>query len=308
MPRPRRWLTATNIEAGEAPVAPRITGPKLSGSTVVGGLIVAIFIVTALAPGLFSNQSTTALDVGNQFAPPSLQHLFGTDEVGRDIFSRVVHGARYSLSMALSIVVIAGIVGTLLGLVAGYAGGWVDQLIMRITDIFFSLPTFVVAMALAVVLGRGMVSLVGALSVVWWPTYARLVRGMVLTLKERPHVRSARAIGATWTRILRRHILPFMTQELVVRATQDVGYALVAVSSLSFIGVGAQQPTPEWGLILAGARANITTSWAYPLFPGLMIVLATTGFSLLGDGLSSGTRRGRLRAPRLRGESGRTPQ
>jgi peptide/nickel transport system permease protein len=140
-----------------------------------------------------------------------------------------------------------------------------------------------------------MVSLVGALAIVWWPTYARLVRGMVLGLKERPHVRSARAVGATWTRILRRHIVPFMTQELVVRSTQDVGYAIVAVSSLSFIGVGAQQPTPEWGLILAGARANITTSWAYPFFPGLTIVLATTGFALLGDGLSGGTTRVQLR-------------
>jgi peptide/nickel transport system permease protein len=297
-------VTAASIEAGEPAVAKRLARPRLSGSTVVGGLIVALFAVMAFAPGLFSNQSTTALDVGNQFAPPDKHHLFGTDEVGRDIFSRVVHGAHYSLSMALAIVVIAGMIGTLLGLIAGYAGGWVDQLIMRITDIFFSLPTFVVAMALAVVLGRGMVSLVGALAIVWWPTYTRLVRGMVLALKEHPHVRSARAIGAGWLRILRRHILPFMTQELVVRTTQDVGYAIVAVSSLSFIGVGAQQPTPEWGLILAGARANITTSWSYPLFPGLVIVLATTGFSLLGDGLSGGTRRGRFR----RGRNRRTPE
>lgn len=301
-------MTATTIEAAEAAVTARLTKPRLTGGTVVGGLILAVFLVMALAPGLFSTYSTTALDVGNQFAGPGMHHLFGTDEVGRDIFSRVAHGARYSLSMALTIVIIAGVFGTLVGLVAGYLGGWVDQLMMRITDIFFSLPTFVVAMALAVVLGRGMVSLVGALSVVWWPTYARLVRGMVLALKERPHVRSARAIGATWTRIVRKHILPFMTTELVVRATQDVGYALVAVSSLSFIGVGAQQPTPEWGLILAGARANITSSWAYPFFPGLMIVFATTGFALLGDGLSGGTRRGRIRVQRLRRQGRRAPQ
>jgi peptide/nickel transport system permease protein len=290
-------MTVATIEAAEPAATTRLARPRPSG-TIIGGLIVALFLVMALAPGLFSRQSTTALDVGNQFAAPSIHHLFGTDEVGRDIFSRVVHGARYSLSMALAIVVIAGIIGTLLGLIAGYVGDKVDQLIMRITDIFFSLPTFVVAMALAVVLGRGMVSLVGALAMIWWPTYARFVRGMVLAIKERPHVRSARAIGATSTWILRKHILPFLTQEVVVRATQDVGYAIVAVSSLSFIGVGAQQPTPEWGLILAGARANITSSWSYPLFPGLVIVLATTGFSLLGDGLSGGSRRGRLRRGR----------
>jgi peptide/nickel transport system permease protein len=233
--------------------------------------------------------------VGRQFLPPSLDHLFGTDEVGRDIFSRVVHGARYTLSMSVAIVAIAAVIGTLLGLVAGYLGGWVDSLIMRITDVFFSLPIFVVAMSLAVVLGRGMLSLVGALSIVWWPTYARLVRGMVLAIKERPHVRSARAIGAGRLRVLRHHIVPFLTHELVVRSTQDIGYAIVAVSSLSFIGVGAQPPTPEWGLLLSGARSYITSSWAYPLFPGLVIIVATLGFALLGDALADRSRPGSRR-------------
>jgi peptide/nickel transport system permease protein len=217
--------------------------------------------------------------------------LFGTDEVGRDVFSRVVHGTRYTLSMALAIVVIAAVIGTLLGLLSGYAGGWADQLVMRFTDIFFSLPAFIVAMAVAVALGRGIVSLVAALSIIWWPTYARLVRGMVLSIKERPHVRSAQALGASRARILRRHVLPFVQQPVVVRATQDIGYAVVAVASLSFIGVGAQPPTPEWGLILAGARVSVTSSWSYVVFPGLVIMLATTGFALLGDGLGGGIRR-----------------
>ncbi len=260
------------------------------GLAAVGAVIVGLFVVMAIAPGLFSSQSTTTLDVGRQFLPPSLDHLFGTDEVGRDIFSRVVHGTRYTLSMSVAIVAIAAVIGTLLGLIAGYVGGWVDSLIMRITDIFFSLPTFVVAMSLAVVLGRGMLSLVGALSLVWWPTYTRLVRGMVLAIKERPHVRSAQAIGAGRLRVLRHHIVPFLTQELVVRTTQDIGYAIVAVSSLSFIGVGAQPPTPEWGLLLSGARSYITSSWAYPLFPGLVIIVATLGFALLGDALADRSR------------------
>jgi len=264
------------------------------GLAAVGAVLVAVFVVMAIAPGLFSSQSTTALDVGRQFLAPGLDHLFGTDEVGRDIFARVVHGTRYSLTMAVAIVLIAAGVGTVLGLIAGYGSKWVDSLVMRATDIFFSLPTFVVAMAVAVALGRGMVSLVGALAVVWWPSYARMVRGMVLSIKERPHVLAARAIGVRRGRIIRRHIAPFLRNELTVRTTQDVGYALVAVASLSFIGVGAQPPTPEWGLILSGARSYITSSWSYPLFPGLAIVLATTGFALLGDGLQklTGHRRG----------------
>ncbi|MGI8721213.1 MAG: ABC transporter permease [Geodermatophilaceae bacterium] len=291
-------MTAVSAEGTSPNLAFRSPRLRLAGSTVVGGLIVLLLVLMAVAPGLLPGRDVSGLDVANQYAPPSSAHWFGTDEVGRDIFTRIVEGTRYSLSMALSIVVIAAILGTLLGLVAGYAGGWVDQLIMRSTDIFFSLPTFVVAMALSVVLGRGMVSLVFALSVVWWPTYARLVRGMVLAIKERPHVRSARAIGASNSRILRKHIVPFMTQELVVRSTQDVGYAIVAVSSLSFIGVGAQPPTPEWGLLLFSARNSITISWSYPLFPGLMIVLATVGFALLGDGLSGGGSARRRRSGR----------
>lgn len=283
-------MSTVAIEALE-PVEVRSGWPRPNASAIAGGLIVALFVVMAIAPGLFSSQSITALNVSNHFAPPSWHHLFGTDEVGRDVFSRVVHGTRYTLSMALAIVVIAAVIGTLLGLLSGYAGGWADQLVMRFTDIFFSLPAFIVAMAVAVALGRGIVSLVAALSLIWWPTYARLVRGMVLSIKERPHVRSAQALGASRARILRRHVLPFVQQPVLVRATQDIGYAVVAVASLSFIGVGAQPPTPEWGLILAGARVSVTSSWSYVVFPGLVIMLATTGFALLGDGLGGGIRR-----------------
>jgi len=283
-------MSTVAIEALE-PVEVRSGWPRPNASAIAGGLIVALFVVMAIAPGLFSGQSITALNVSNHFAPPSWHHLFGTDEVGRDVFSRVVHGTRYSLSMALAIVVIAASIGTLLGLLSGYAGGWADQLVMRFTDIFFSLPAFIVAMAVAVALGRGIVSLVAALSLIWWPTYARLVRGMVLSIKERPHVRSAQALGASRARILRRHVLPFVQQPVLVRATQDIGYAVVAVASLSFIGVGSQPPTPESGLILAGSRVSVTSSWSYVVFPGLVIMLATTGFALLGDGLGGGIRR-----------------
>jgi peptide/nickel transport system permease protein len=266
--------------------APRRARGGVPFSLVAGALIVGTFVVMAVAPGVFSSRSTTNLDVANQFLPPSSAHWLGTDEVGRDLFTRVVHGARYSLTMAVLVVLISAVIGTLIGMIAGYAGGWVDQLIMRLTDVFFSLPTFVLAMAIAVVMGRGMASLVFALCLVWWPSHARMVRGMVLSLKERPHVQAARALGAHRRRLVVKHILPFLAGALNVRITQDIGYALVAVASLSFIGLGAQPPTPEWGLVLSGARTYITGSWWYPVFPGVAIVLATLGFSLLGDGIA----------------------
>jgi len=210
----------------------------------------------------------------------------GTDEVGRDIWTRVVHGTRYSVGMALGIVFIGAAFGTLYGAVAGFLGGTTDEISMRIVDVFLSLPGFILAMAIAASVGRGIVPLIVALAIVWWPSYARLARGMVLSLKERPYVEGARALGATSPYIIRRHIVPLMFDQLNVRITQDIGYALVAVAGLSFIGLGAQPPAPEWGLLLSSARAYITSSWWYAIFPGLAIAFATVGLALLGDALS----------------------
>lgn len=244
------------------------------------------FVVCAIFPNLVAPGDPTRLNVVNQFTPPGPGQLLGTDEVGRDLFTRIIHGTRYSLGLAIVVVLCGATLGTLYGMLAGFAGGLADEALMRIVDVFFSLPAFILAMAIAAVMGRGIVSLVLALIVIWWPGYARMVRGMVLSLKERLHVEGARALGAGPVYIMRRHILPFMLRELNVRVTQDFGYALVAVASLSFIGLGVQPPTPEWGLLLAGARQYITGSWWYPIFPGLAITIATVGFSMLGDGLS----------------------
>lgn len=252
----------------------------------IGTAIVVVFAVFAIAPGLVAPRSPTELDVASQLLPPSGEHLMGTDEVGRDIFTRVVHGTRYSLGMAAAVVAIGALVGIIVGAIAGVAGGFVDNVVMRVVDVFLSLPIFVLAMAMAAVLGRGVLPLVVALGLVWWPGYARIVRGMVMSVSKRQHVESARALGPGPLYILRRHILPFTIGQLNVRITQDMGFALVAVAGLSFIGLGVRPPTPEWGLMVSASRVHLVEAWWYPLFPGLMIALVTVGLSMLGDSLA----------------------
>jgi peptide/nickel transport system permease protein len=253
---------------------------------VVSGLLVLVLAVAALFPDLISNKPTAGLNMKEAFKSPSWSHPFGTDEAGRDIFTRVVHGTRYSLGMALGIVLIAAVFGTLYGAISGFAGGWIDEIMMRLVDIFLAFPAFVLAMAIAAAAGRGIKSVVIALSIIWWPGYARMIRGMVLGLKENVWVDAARALGAPTSRVILRHILPFTVAELNVRITVEIGYALVAVTSLSFIGLGAERPTPEWGLLIADGRRYVTGAWWYPIFPGVAIYVATTIFSLFGDALS----------------------
>jgi peptide/nickel transport system permease protein len=264
---------------------------------IVGGLIVAIFLIAAIAPGLLTRYNPDALYVGPPLVSPGSGHWLGTDELGRDFFARVVYGTRSSLLMSVAIVAIGAALGTIVGVAAGLLGGWVDEVLMRIVDLFLSLPGFVLALALAAALGRGERSVVIALSVVWWPGYARLFRGMVLGMKHRLHVESARALGAGRLRIARKHMLPFMWGQLNARVTQDLGYALVSVAGLSFVGLGAQPPTPEWGSLLQEGLQYVATAWWLTLFPGLAITLWTLGIAMLGDGLS-----GFMRGERAAGE------
>ena len=214
---------------------------------MVSGLLVLVLALAAVAPGVFSNQPITGLYMKEAFRAAVLGASVRHRRGGRDIFARVIHGTRYSLGMALSIVLIAASVGTVYGAIAGFAGGWLDELMMRIVDIFLAFPAFVLAMAIAAAAGRGMRSVVIALAIIWWPGYARMIRGMVLGLKENVWVDAARALGAPAPRLIVRHILPFTAAELNVRITVDIGYALVAVTSLSFIGLGAQRPTRSGG-------------------------------------------------------------
>ena len=253
---------------------------------IVGGAIVLAFVVMAVAPGLLIRHPPNEIYVGEPLVGPSSEFWLGTDELGRDMFSRLVSGARLSLGISVLVVMSSALVGTLIGAIAGFVGGVIDDVLMRIVDLFLSLPGFVLALAIAAVLGRGMTSVAIALVLVWWPGFARLVRGMVLEVKERLHVEAARTLGATSPHILRRHILPFTVRQLTTRITQDMGYALVSVAGLSFLGLGAQPPDPEWGALLNASRAHIVGAWWYATFPGLAIMLWTLGVSLVGDAIT----------------------
>ncbi|WP_378942313.1 ABC transporter permease [Mesorhizobium sp. ANAO-SY3R2] len=249
--------------------------------------VVVALAAFALLPGLVAPHDPMVLDIANRLKAPSLANPFGTDEAGRDIFSRVVHGTRYSLGVAFMIVFVSAAFGVVYGAVSGMARGWVDNLMMRIVDLFFGFPALVLALAVAASIGRGLDSVALSLAIIWWPGYARLVRGEVLRLRERPHVEAARALGVSTIMILRRHIIPFVTQEVNVRVTTDIGYALVAVTALSFLGLGANSPTPEWGLLIRDSRPYFGSAWWYLVFPGVMIMLTATAFSLIGDALAA---------------------
>src|SRR5439155_27251457 len=217
--------------------------------------------------------------------PPSGVHLFGTDDLGRDLFSRVLAGARISLEVAAIILSISVAFGTFLGIVAGLVGGLVDELIMRATDLFLAFPALSLAAAIAATLSPSLSHTVIALSTVYWPWYTRLARGQVLSLRERDFVVAARVVGAGTPRIVVRELLPNVLPIVVVQMSLDVGYAILFTSSLSFLGLGAQPPTPEWGAMMTDARSFLQDFWWYPTFPGLALAVTVLGFNLVGDGL-----------------------
>jgi peptide/nickel transport system permease protein len=254
---------------------------------VLAWLIVAVLAAFALLPGLIAPRDPIILDIAHRLQGPSPEHLFGTDEGGRDIFSRAVYGTRYSLGVSVAIVLVAAVFGVVYGAVSGMAGRRLDDFMMRIVDLFFGFPALVVALAVAAAVGRGLDSVALSLAIIWWPGYARLVRGEVLRLRERPHVEAARALGVSTAKLLRRHIIPFIVQEVNVRITTDIGYALVAVTALSFLGLGAQSPTPEWGLLIRDSRPYFGSAWWYLVFPGTMIMLTSAAFSIIGDSLAA---------------------
>ncbi|PSL38210.1 peptide/nickel transport system permease protein [Labedella gwakjiensis] len=250
---------------------------------VFGYVIVAFWLVLVVAVQWIAPFDPLA-SAGQRLAAPSAEHWFGTDALGRDVLSRALYGARYSLPIALVSIVASVVVGSVLGAVAGYVGGLVDSIIMRIADITMSFPAILLAMAVAAALGPGLNNAGIAIIIVWWPIYARLMRGQVLSIKEREHVESAVAIGASRRRILFRHIIPHASTPTLVNATMDLGQIVLLVASLSFLGLGALPPTPEWGAMITEGAKNFYQPWIAAA-PGLAIVSIVLAINFIGDGL-----------------------
>jgi peptide/nickel transport system permease protein len=244
-------------------------------------------LLVLVAPGLFAPQSPYELDIPNRLLSPRWAHLFGTDEAGRDILARMIYGARPSIGAALAVTGLAAAFGTVYGAVSGWAGGWLDRVLMRIVDVFLAFPYLVLAMAVAASIGRDLRSAVIALAVVWWPSYARMIRGQVLALKGQLHVRAARTLGASPAQLLRWHVVPHTFAQINARLTIDVGYAVVALTGLSFLGLGAQSPSPEWGLMISNAHTYVLNAWWYAVLPGVVIFATVLYFVWLGDELAA---------------------
>lgn len=254
---------------------------------LVGLAIVGLFIAMAVFPGLFSSQDPAGLRLEHRLSPPSAANWFGTDGVGVDIYSRVVHGARTTLATIVIVLGIAILVGVSLGSVSGYLGGWIDGLLMRVADVFLAFPPLILALATNAVLGRGLQQTMFAVAFLWWPAYARLVRSQVLAVRKLEFVESARAIGATELRIVSRHVLPNVIDPVIVRASLDAGFVALTAASLSFLGLGAQPPTPEWGRMVADGQKFLLDQWWVAAFPGLALFVLVIGFNLIGEALSN---------------------
>jgi peptide/nickel transport system permease protein len=262
---------------------------------IVGLTLLAAMILTAVTAPLIAPYEPDAQGVGDPFAPPGRGNLFGTDQFGRDVFTRVLYGGRISLQVGLIAVAIGGTLGLLLGCVAGYMSGWADEVVMRVIDIMLAFPGILLAIAVVVMLGPSLYNLMIAVGIGAVPTFARIVRASVLDVKERDYVAAARALGIVDLVIVARHILPNIMAPFIVLATLDVATAILSGTALSYLGMGAKPPTAEWGLMLSEGRTSIRTAWWVGTFPGLAITITVIGINLLGDALRDAL------DPRLRG-------
>ena len=256
--------------------------------SVIGlALVIVLLLVAVTAPAWipYPNDVTGAVNMAERLKAPSAEHPFGTDDAGRDVFSRTIMATRISFAVGVIILVVAITIGVTLGAIAGYFGGATNQVIMRLTDIMLTFPGIFLALAISAALGRGVINATLALSVTWWPGYCRLVEAQMLKMREEDFVAGARAIGASNRRIIFRHILPNLMTAIIVKASMDFGFAVLSLAALGFIGIGVLPPEPDWGSMISAGRRFIPASWWYSTFPGLFMFVTVLAFNLLGDGL-----------------------
>ncbi len=258
---------------------------KKSKLTLVGLAIVLGLVFIALTAPLLAPYDPEKMDLASRLQAPSASHWMGTDELGRDILSRVLYGTGLALKIMIIVLLLDLPLGVLLGIVAGYFGGWIDEVIMRLADIFMAFPRLILAMAIGAALGPSLTNTMIAIAVTLWPTYARLARGETLSIKERTFIEAEKSIGTPKWRILVSYILPLCSSTTIVRATLDMGNVIRIAAGMSFIGLGAQAPMPEWGLMVSTGRDFLVNQWWVPTFPGLAILVTVFGFNLLGDGI-----------------------
>ncbi|TPI48980.1 ABC transporter permease [Mesorhizobium sp. B2-9-1] len=286
----RAWLLsdrpASRLQArlGRAYVAwRRFSANRLA---LIGLLIIIALLVVAAFADVLAPYSPTIGDLKNaRLLAPSAAHWFGTDDLGRDIYSRIVYGSRWTLYVVILVAIIAAPIGLLVGTIAGYAGGWTDTILMRITDIFLAFPKLVLALAFVAALGPGIENAVLAIAITSWPPYARIARAETLTVRNSDYIKAVQLMGASPFRIVLRHIMPLCISSLIIRVTLDMAGIILTAAGLGFLGLGAQPPLPEWGAMIASGRRFILDQWWVAAAPGAAILIVSLGFNLLGDGL-----------------------
>jgi peptide/nickel transport system permease protein len=271
---------------------PRLLRFRQRNLIIGGGLILAVVLIALFAP-LIAPYGPQATDYDARLRPPSRDHLLGTDNLGKDLLSRIIYGARIDLQVGVISVLLPFVIGTVLGCLAGYYGGWVDTVVMRIVDVVVAFPFIVLVIGIVAMLGPGLRNLFIGIGLVGWVAYARLVRGEILVAKNQEYVLAAKTLGNGSARIIGRHILPNVIAPAVVFAMSDAVLNILLGAALSFLGLGVQPPTPEWGSMIQEARNFIRQAWWMPTFPGLAIIVTGIAFSVLGDGLAERLQTGR---------------
>jgi len=258
---------------------------SLNPSMIIGSMIIgAVFVLALLGPALTA-MSPTEIDLASRLLAPSREHWLGTDQLGRDILSRLLHGARLSLGVVVLVIVLVAPIGIVIGAIAGVMGGAIDALFMRVTDVFLAFPRLILALAMVAALGPGIENAVLAIALTAWPPYARLARAETLVLRNKDHIAAIRVLGGSETRIVFAHVLPLLLPSTLVRATLDMAGIILTAAGLGFLGLGVRPPAPEWGSMIAEGRQFLLDAWWVCTVPGLAILIVSLGFNLLGDGL-----------------------